>query len=97
MASNFPKLPGFVPTHDPTVVSHKRISHNKLEQVSNPKNVDVPLYALPRPPVAPGVPEKTDYSKSFSQTNHPNFFNNGKDITEQFEPTFVKLDKQVRL
>ena len=55
MASNFPKLPGFVPTHDPTNVSHKRISHNKLEQVRNAKNQAVPLYALPRPPQASGV------------------------------------------
>ena len=30
-ASNFPKLPGFVPTHDPTIVDHKKISHIKLE------------------------------------------------------------------
>lgn len=95
MAANFPKLPGFVPTHDPTVVNHKRISHNKLEQVSNPKNVDVQLYALPRPPVAPSVPEKQGQSKSFSQTVFGNHFNAGKDLTEQFEPTFVKLDKQV--
>jgi hypothetical protein len=95
MAANFPKLPGFVPTHDPTITSHKRISHNKLEKVSNPKNVEVPLYALPKPPVAPSVPEKTSFSKSFSQTAHMNHFGSGKDITEQFEPTFVKLDKQV--
>jgi len=95
MAANFPKLPGFVPTHDPTVTSHKRISHTKLEQVSNPKNVDVQLYALPRPPVAPSVPEKVDASKSFSQTAFGNHFNGGKEITEMFEPTFVKLDKQV--
>ena len=31
MASNFPKLPGYVPTHDPTQVDHKKISHIKLE------------------------------------------------------------------
>jgi len=95
MAANFPKLPGFVPTHDPTLTTHKRISHNKLEQVTNPKNVDVPLYALPRPPVAPSVPEKTDASKSFSQSMFGNHFNAGADVKEQFEPTFVKLDKQV--
>jgi hypothetical protein len=95
MAANFPKLPGFVPTHDPTLTTHKRISHNKLEKVTNPKNAEVPLYALPRPPVAPSVPEKTQASKSFSQTMFGNHFNAGGDIKEQFEPSFVKLDKQV--
>lgn len=94
MASNFPKLPGFVPTHDPTMVSHKRVSHNKQEQVRNAKNQGVPLYALPRPPQAPSVKEKIEESKSFSQNTFKNHFT-GKDITEQFEPTFVKLDKQV--
>ena len=53
MASNFPKLPGFVPTHDPTLVSHKRISHKKLEEVRNGKNVPVPNYTLPRGPNNP--------------------------------------------
>lgn len=48
MASNFPKLPGFVPTHDPTLVDHKKISHKKLEQLRNGKNVPVPMYTLPR-------------------------------------------------
>lgn len=58
MASNFPKLPGYVPTHDPTIVSHKKVSHVKLEKIRNAKNEEVPLYALPRPPVANFKPEK---------------------------------------
>jgi len=48
MASNFPKLPGYVPTHDPTNVNHKKVSHIKLEEIRNAKNVVVPLHALPR-------------------------------------------------
>ena len=66
MASNFPKLPGFVPTHDPTITSHKRVSHKKLEQNMNAKNVPVPLYALPRPPVGTFLGERTEESKSYS-------------------------------
>jgi len=51
------------------------------------------LYALPRPPVANFKPEKNQQSKSFSQSV---FAHHGaNDIQEQFEPTFVKLDKQV--
>jgi len=35
MASNFPKLPGYTVLHDPTIVSHKKVSHVKLEQIRN--------------------------------------------------------------
>ena len=49
MASAFPKLPGYVPTHDPTNVNHKKVTHVKLEQIRNAKNVIVPLYSLPKP------------------------------------------------
>ena len=31
MASNFPKLPGYAPTHDCTKVDFKKVSHVKLE------------------------------------------------------------------
>lgn len=100
MASNFPKLPGFVPTHDPTIVDHKKISHVKLEQIRNGKNIPVPLYSLPRASatisagrqtISGGKPEE---HKSLSQTQYTNPFGKG-DIAEQFEPTWVKLDKQV--
>lgn len=93
MASNFPKLPGYVPTHDPTIVSHKKISHVKLEKNRNGNNVEVPLYAVPKPPSANFRPEKSDMSKSLSQTQYVNHV--GGNVEEQFEPTFVKLDKQV--
>jgi len=93
MASNFPKLPGYVPTHDPTLVDHKKVSHIKLEQIRNAKNVVVPLYALPRPVERNFLPEKNEQSKSVSHTQFPNYTEN--DINELYEPTFVKLDKQV--
>ena len=95
MASNFPKLPGMVPTHDPTIVNHKKISHKKLEEIRNGKNVTVPLYTVPRGPAALDAKtcSKQEENKSYSQTVFKNHF--GADIAEQFEPTFVKLDKQV--
>lgn len=107
MASNFPKLPGLVPTHDPTLVDHKKISHKKLEEIRNGKNVQVPLYNVPRQPTPSGgadafaksvrgvTGQKPEENKSYSQTIFKNHFNQGKDIPELFEPTFVKLDKQV--
>jgi hypothetical protein len=78
MASNFPKLPGFVPTHDPTLVDHKKISHIKLEEIRNGKNVKVPLYDVPRQPTPAGgsdafskssrgvLGQKPEENKSFS-------------------------------
>ena len=66
MASGFPKLPGYVPTHDCSQVDHKKTSHVKLEKNQNPKNKDVPLYALPRPPAQNFREPKNDDSKSFS-------------------------------
>ena len=66
MASNFPKLPGFVPTHDPTITDHKKISHVKLEEIRNGKNVQVPLYSLPRGPTSQLSQGKAEESKSFS-------------------------------
>jgi hypothetical protein len=96
MASNFPKLPGFVPTHDPTLVDHKRVSHVKLEQLRNGKNIPVPLYSMPRSIKGAGatLSGKPEEHKSLSQTQFSNPFGTG-DIAEQFEPTWVKLDKQV--
>jgi len=66
MASNFPKLPGYVPTHDPTNVSHKKISHVKLEQIRNAKNVNVPLYSLPRTIERNFMKDKSEMDKSLS-------------------------------
>lgn len=97
MASNFPKLPGYVPTHDPTLVDHKKISHKKLEQLRNGKNVPVPLYSLPRASLtSTSLAGKPEEHKSLSQTQYPNPFGTG-DIAEKFEPTWVKLDKQVSI
>ena len=95
MASQFPKLPGYVVNHDPTIVNHAKISHVKLDQVRNAKNQDVPLYTVPKPPQNNGPGVKNAESMSYSQVQFPNHY--GEDIQEQFEPTFVKLDKQVSL
>lgn len=95
MASNFPKLPGYVPTHDPfnDDFNPKKISHVHLEKIRNHKDQPVPLYAVPRPPAANFTETKADASKSVSHVQFPNHF--GEDINKQFEPTYVMLDKQV--
>ena len=99
MASTYPKLPGLVPTHDTWQKNHKKISHKKLDEIRNGKNVPVPLYDLPRAPtpIAQVTRGKTEENKSYSQTTYKNHFaDNAEDIPEMFEPNFVKLDKQVR-
>ena len=95
MASNFPKLPGYVVTHDPTITNHKKISHVHLEKVRNHKDQAVPLHAVPRPPATNFTATKSEASKSLSHNQYPNHF--GADIEEHFEPVFVKLDKQVSI
>jgi hypothetical protein len=76
------------------MVSWKKTSHEKFDKNQNSNNKETTLYALPRPPKSEYVPEKTYESKSFSQSVYSNPFG-GTDIQEQFEPTYVKLDKQV--
>ena len=93
MASNFPKLPGYVPTHDPTNVDHKKVSHVKLEQIRNAKNLPVPLHSLPRPVAKNFMPDKTELDKSLSHVQYPNHVDT--ENQELYEPTYVKLDKQV--
>lgn len=70
MASTFPKLPGFVPTHDPTLVDHKRVSHKMLDKIKNGKNIPVPLYSLPRNTISAAASQtlggKPEEHKSFS-------------------------------
>jgi hypothetical protein len=93
MATSFPKLPGYVPLQDPTLVDHKKKSHLYLEKTQNPKNQEVPLYALPRQTEPEPIPEKDPKSLSYSQTVFKN--HTGTDVKQQFEPTFVKLHNQV--
>lgn len=93
MASQFPKLPGYVVDHDPTIVNHKKVSHVKLDKIRNAQNVDVPLYAVPKPPLNQTLPDKSPESMSYSHCQYPAHL--GTDTQELFEPTFVKLDKQV--
>jgi len=73
-SSNFPKLPGYAPTHDPTIVSHKKISHVHLAKIANVKDQPAPMHTLPNAAQANLRPEKTDKSKSLSHTQFPSHF-----------------------
>ena len=64
-----------------------------MEQIRNARNVIVPLHALPRQVERSFLQPKNEMSKSLSHTQYPNHV--ADDDGALFEPTFVKLDKQV--
>ena len=95
MASNFPKLPGYVPDHDCSIVNHKKISHVKLEKIRNGKNTNVPAYETPTQPAEEFKAPRDIKSLSVTQEKFPNHFGTASAVSKQMEPTYVKLDKQV--
>ena len=67
-----------------------------LDKIKNVKDQPAPLHAVPNPAMGSYRPQKAPQSQSYSHSQFPNHFGQ-TDIQEQFEPTFVKLDKQVKL
>ena len=65
-----------------------------LGKIQNVKDQPAPLHAVPKPAVGNFRPQKAAQSMSLSHNQFPNHLG-GADIQAQFEPTFVKLDKQV--
>ena len=56
------------------------------------------MRAVPNVAAAAYAPTKSGKSMSLSQVQYPNHFGattTSADVQEQFEPTYVKLDKQV--
>ena len=94
MATSFPKLPGYVPTHDCTQTQWAKTSHKQLEKKVNAFEKPTPAYPVPDAPAEEFSPEKADVSLSTSQRFFKNPTGTG-DIQARFEPTFVKLDKVV--
>mmetsp|Transcript_2158 Transcript_2158/g.5441 ORF Transcript_2158/g.5441 Transcript_2158/m.5441 type:complete len:518 (+) Transcript_2158:3540-5093(+) len=95
-SSAFPLLPGFTPGHDPSRVDHKRVSSTKQERNRDYANRPIPMSNLPRRPEVQ-VPTKTRApdAKWLSTTQSTHVALSGPEADEQFEPTFVKLDRQV--
>lgn len=93
MTSIYPKLPGNIITHDPTKVDFKKISAAQYEKVLNNEAKPKSFVNIPRLRTPEAVQLRDEKSSSFSQTVFTNPFNT--DISEQFQPDWVKLDKQV--
>jgi len=93
MTSIYPKLPGNIITHDPTKVDFKKISSTQYDKVLNNESKPKNFLNVPRLRTPESVQLRNEKSSSFSQTVFTNPFNT--DISEHFQPDWVKLDKQV--
>ncbi len=93
MTSIYPKLPGNIINHDPTKVDFKKISAKQYEKVLNNQAKLKSTVNIPRLRTPDIKMLRDEKSLSYSQTTHTNPFNT--DISENFQPDWVKLDKQV--
>jgi len=96
MASGFPKLPGYVPSQNLETTNWKRVSASKQEQNRDSKNEPIIVYPLPRQ-TKPAPPDQSaavnpNYMSTTHSTYKPTFTG---EINELFQPTWVKLDRQV--
>jgi hypothetical protein len=93
MTSIYPKIPGYIINHDPTKVDFKKISSQRLEKLSSGTTVKKEPVELPRLNPLPTIQVRDEKSKSSSQQTFVNHFQS--ENIEQFQPDWVKLDKQV--
>jgi hypothetical protein len=93
MTSIYPKLPGYSVNHDPSKVDFKKVSSNMLQKINNNEIKPKQNMYLPRQKEIETVRLRDGSSLSSSQQTYINHF--GEQIAEQFEPDWVKMDKQV--
>ena len=93
MTSIYPKIPGFIINHDPSKVDFKKISSLQLVKVQTGAIKPKEKIELPRLNQTFQVQLRDEKSKSSSQQTFINHYTS--DIAEQFQPDWVKLDKQV--
>jgi uncharacterized protein YdcH (DUF465 family) len=93
MTSIYPKLPGYLVNHDPTKIDFKKVSSSMLSKIQNNEIKPKQNIYLPRQNVQEKINVREGSSLSYSQQTFSNHF--GEQIGEQFQPDWVKLDKQV--
>jgi EF-hand domain-containing protein 1 len=93
MTSIYPKVPGYCYNHDPTKVDFKKVSAHLLTKIQNNELKPKQQIVLPRQIEQESIKVRDGPSLSFSQETYTNHF--GSDISEHFQPDWVKLDKQV--
>ena len=96
MASEFPKLPGYVPTQTIENLNFKRMSALQQEKNRNATIEESPNYPIPKTTLVPQslVPSQhgLDYQTTTLSTHAP-FVK--AEVSEQFQPKYVHLDRQV--
>lgn len=93
MTSIYPKLPGNIIYHDPTKVDYKKISSGQLEKVMSNEVKMKSNIVIPRVKTPEKIQVRDGKSLSYSQNVFSNPFET--DLSEHFQPDWVKLDKQV--
>lgn len=96
MTSIYPKIPGYTIYHNPTITDFKKISSTMLETIrSGEQKVSKSTLPIPRQYEKIPVHTRSEQSKSSSQQTLVNHF--GPDISELFQPDWVKMEKQVNI
>ena len=90
MSSLYPFQPGYLYNHDPSKVDFPRVSYEYLTKKSfgeiKPRKIlQLPYQIIPEEP-------KMRIGTSVSQSIFKNPY--GEEIKEQYQPDFLKLDKQ---
>jgi len=93
MTSIYPKLPGNLIYHDPTIVDFKKISSIQLDKVIHNEAKLKSSVVIPRLVSPEKIQVRDGKSLSYSQSTYQNPF--GTDLSQHFQPDWVKLDKQV--
>ncbi len=93
MTSIYPKQPGYSINHDPSKVDFKKVSSHLLQKIQFGEIKPKQQIYLPRGTKQDSVKLREGTSLSYSQDTYKNHF--GENITEQFQPDWVKLEKQV--
>lgn len=109
MSSLYPKLPGYSITHDlSSKQDYKKISGSQLDKINNGEIKQKQNFNLPRQDLlnnnvnnnSSSSTFRTGKSLSSSQQDYQNHFTNNENSytnsnNEQFQPDYVKYDKQV--
>jgi EF-hand domain-containing protein 1 len=96
MASEFPRLPGYVPGQQIDHLNFKRRSANQQEKIRNATIQASPEYPIPKTSMVPKptIPQSHDLNyMTTTQSTHCPF--GREENQEQFQPKYVHLDRQV--
>jgi len=96
MASEFPRLPGYVPTQTIENLNFKRQSALQQQKNRNATIEESPNYPIPKTTLVPQSLVPNSHSLDFQTTTlstHAPFVK--AEVSEQFQPKYVHLDRQV--